>query len=134
MLSVFIIINIVISIIHPLKYIPQCIHIIRRESVDDLSLSYIHSEVLLNLSSTSITHSVPLIEATALGALIFSSTGFLLVFDHNFPNFSFTSDFFFFDLRNSSEFLAIRVCVLFGKTNATEAEGPVLIQVPETIF
>ena len=55
MLSLFIIVNIVIAVLHPLKYIPQCIHIVRRESVDDLSLSYIGSEVLLNLSSTSIT-------------------------------------------------------------------------------
>ena len=39
-----------------------------------------------------------------------------------------------FDFNNNSEFLAIRVWVLFGTTRAADAEGPVLIQVPELIF
>ena len=77
---------------------------------------------------------MPLIDATALGALIFNSTGFLLVFDQSFPNFNFTCDFFSFDFKSNSEFLAMRVWVLLGRTKAADAEEPVLIQVPETIF
>ena len=55
MISIFILVNIIISIMHPLKYIPQIIHINRRESVEDISLHYIGSEVTLNCLSTSLT-------------------------------------------------------------------------------
>ena len=55
MISVFIIVNIIISIMHPLKYVPQIMHINRRESVDDISLHYVGSEVILNCLSTSLT-------------------------------------------------------------------------------
>lgn len=55
MISVFIIVNIIISIMHPLKYVPQIMHINRRESVEDISLHYVGSEVILNCLSTSLT-------------------------------------------------------------------------------
>jgi len=55
MISIFILVNIIISIMHPLKYIPQIIHINRRESVEDISLHYVGSEVILNCLSTSLT-------------------------------------------------------------------------------
>tara|TARA_B100000902_G_C27306901_1_gene916008 strand:- start:1497 stop:1832 length:336 start_codon:yes stop_codon:yes gene_type:complete len=40
---------------HPLKYVPQIMHINRRESVEDISLHYVGSEVILNCLSTSLT-------------------------------------------------------------------------------
>ena len=55
MISIFFIINILISVMHPLKYIPQIIHINRRQSVEDISLHYVLSEVIENLISTSLT-------------------------------------------------------------------------------
>jgi len=55
MISVFILVNIIISIMHPLKYVPQIMHINRRESVEDISLHYVGSEVILNCLSTSLT-------------------------------------------------------------------------------
>lgn len=55
MLSIILITNIIVSILHPLKYIPQCLHIIQRESADDISLQYIHGEILLNAISTTIS-------------------------------------------------------------------------------
>ncbi len=55
MISIFFIINILISVMHPLKYIPQITHINRRQSVEDISLHYVLSEVIENLISTSLT-------------------------------------------------------------------------------
>lgn len=49
MISLLLIINIIISIIHPLKYLPQIIHIIETESVDDISMCYLNIETLLNI-------------------------------------------------------------------------------------
>ena len=58
MISVILITNIIVSILHPLKYIPQCLHIIQRESADDISIRYIQGEILLNAISTSISVSM----------------------------------------------------------------------------
>ena len=58
MISIILITNIIVSILHPLKYIPQCLHIIQRESADDISLQYIQGEILLNAISTTISVSM----------------------------------------------------------------------------
>ena len=55
MIHTIVVINMLISFIHPLKYIPQIIHINRRQSVEDISLNYILSEVIENLISISLT-------------------------------------------------------------------------------
>ena len=55
MISIFFIINILISVMHPLKYIPQITHINRRQSVEDISLNYVLCEIMENLISTSLT-------------------------------------------------------------------------------
>jgi len=47
--------NIIVSILHPLKYIPLCLHINERQSVDDISIHYIQGEMLLNGISTTIS-------------------------------------------------------------------------------
>jgi hypothetical protein len=51
MVSIILILNILISIIHPLKYIPQIIHINESQSVNDLSLYYLQGETVLNILS-----------------------------------------------------------------------------------
>ena len=84
---------------------------------------------------TSETHSVPLIDATALGDLRDILTGILFVFDHILPNFKLIVCFFFgFFSKNNFEFRVIFVCVLSGRTNTTEADLPVFNQVLFSIF
>ena len=55
MISIFFIINILVSIMHPLKYIPQISHINNRQSTEDISLNYVLGEVIENIISTSLT-------------------------------------------------------------------------------
>ena len=55
MIPIFFIINILVSIMHPLKYIPQITHINRRQSVEDISLNYVLCEAMENLISTTLT-------------------------------------------------------------------------------
>ena len=43
--------NVSISIFHPIKYIPQIIHTIKRKSADDLSFTNIICELVLNFLS-----------------------------------------------------------------------------------
>ena len=43
--------NVSISIFHPIKYIPQIIHTIKRKSADDLSFTNIICEIILNFLS-----------------------------------------------------------------------------------
>ena len=45
------ILNIINSIIHPIKHIPQIIHTLKRKSADDLSCSNIICELILNILS-----------------------------------------------------------------------------------
>ena len=49
--SIILLLNIINSIIHPIKHIPQIIHTIQRKCVDDLSLMNIVCELIFNLSS-----------------------------------------------------------------------------------
>lgn len=55
MIPIFFIINILVSIMHPLKYVPQITHINRRQSVEDISLNYVLCEAMENLISTTLT-------------------------------------------------------------------------------
>lgn len=55
MITLILITNIIVSILHPLKYIPLCLHINERQSVDDISIHYIQGEMLLNGISTTIS-------------------------------------------------------------------------------
>lgn len=55
MIPIFFIINILVSIMHPLKYVPQIYHIHNRQSVGDISLNYVLCEMMENLISTTFT-------------------------------------------------------------------------------
>ena len=69
MIPLIIIINIIVSILHPLKYIPLCLHINHRESVDDISVHYIQGEILLN--GISITISISMLFSNVHNILYF---------------------------------------------------------------
>jgi len=51
MLSTLLTLNIVVSLLHSIKHVPQCIHMVRHENADGLSMQYIQGEMLLNLLS-----------------------------------------------------------------------------------
>ena len=55
MLSTILIINILISILHSIKHVPQCIHMIEHKNADGLSMQYIRGELLLNGLSSGVT-------------------------------------------------------------------------------
>ncbi len=49
--SILLILNISISVIHPIKHIPQIIHKMKTKKVDDLSKANIMCEFVLNILS-----------------------------------------------------------------------------------
>ena len=51
MISVILLFNVIIAVIHPLKYIPQIQRILETRSVNDLSLTYLYGETFINISS-----------------------------------------------------------------------------------
>ncbi len=55
MLSTLLIVNIIISILHSIKHVPQCIHMIEHNNADGLSMRYIQGEILLNVLSSGVT-------------------------------------------------------------------------------
>ena len=55
MLSTILIMNITISLLHAIKHVPQCIHMIEHKNADGLSMQYIRGELLLNGLSSVVT-------------------------------------------------------------------------------
>ena len=55
MLSTLLIMNIIVSILHSTKHVPQCIHMIENKSGDGLSIKYIQTELGLNVLSAITT-------------------------------------------------------------------------------
>ena len=55
MLSELLVLNIIVSVLHSIKHLPQCIHMINQKNGDGLSIQYIYSELLLNMVSTLTT-------------------------------------------------------------------------------
>ena len=55
MLSELLILNIIVSVLHSIKHIPQCIHMMNQKNGDGLSIQYIYGELLLNMVSTITT-------------------------------------------------------------------------------
>ena len=55
MLSTLLIANIIISILHSIKHVPQCVHMIEHKNSDGLSMRYIQGEILLNVLSSWVT-------------------------------------------------------------------------------
>ena len=55
MLSTLLVLNIIVSFLHSVKHLPQCIHMSNRETGDGVSLQYIYGELLLNMISTITT-------------------------------------------------------------------------------
>jgi len=55
MLATLLIANIIISVLHSIKHIPQCMHMIENETADGLSMRYIQGELCLNMLSTMTT-------------------------------------------------------------------------------
>lgn len=55
MLSTILIMNITISLLHAIKHVPQCIHMIEHKNADGLSMQYIRGELLLNGLSSAVT-------------------------------------------------------------------------------
>jgi hypothetical protein len=49
--SILLILNIIISVIHPIKHIPQIVHTMKTKKVDDLSKANIICEFVLNILS-----------------------------------------------------------------------------------
>ena len=55
MLTTLLIANIIISVLHSIKHIPQCMYMIENETADGLSMRYIQGELCLNMLSTMTT-------------------------------------------------------------------------------
>ena len=55
MISTLLIANLIISILHSVKHIPQCIYMIKHRSADGVSMRYIQGELLLNILSAGVT-------------------------------------------------------------------------------
>ena len=55
LLSTLLTANIILSVLHSIKHVPQCVHMIRNNSADGVSLCYIHGELGLNLLSVFAT-------------------------------------------------------------------------------
>lgn len=55
MLTTLLIANIIISILHSIKHIPQCMHMMENETADGLSMRYIQGELCLNMLSAMTT-------------------------------------------------------------------------------
>ena len=55
MLSTLLIVNIIISVLHSVKHVPQCLHMMEHENADGLSTRYIQGELLLNMLSSVVT-------------------------------------------------------------------------------
>jgi hypothetical protein len=55
MLSTLLIVNIIISVLHSVKHVPQCLHMMEHENADGLSIRYIQGELLLNMLSSVVT-------------------------------------------------------------------------------
>ena len=55
MLSELLVLNIIVSVLHSIKHLPQCIHMINQKNGDGLSIQYIYNELLLNMVSTITT-------------------------------------------------------------------------------
>ena len=55
MLSELLILNIIVSVLHSIKHVPQCIHMMNQKNGDGLSIQYIYGELLLNMVSTITT-------------------------------------------------------------------------------
>lgn len=55
MLSTLLVLNIIVSFLHSVKHLPQCIHMSNRETGDGVSMQYIYGELLLNMISTITT-------------------------------------------------------------------------------
>ena len=55
MLSTLLVLNIIVSLLHSLKHLPQCIHMYKIKSGDGISIQYIYGELLLNAISTMAT-------------------------------------------------------------------------------
>lgn len=58
MLSTLFIINIILAVFHPLKHVPQCVHMIRHETADGLSMQYIRGELVLNTLTVAVSISM----------------------------------------------------------------------------
>jgi len=55
MLTTLLIANVIISVLHSIKHIPQCMHMIENETSESLSMRYIQGELFLNMISTMTT-------------------------------------------------------------------------------
>jgi len=55
MLTTLLIANVIISVLHSIKHIPQCMHMIENETSEGLSMRYIQGELFLNILSTMTT-------------------------------------------------------------------------------
>lgn len=44
MLSTLLVLNIIVSLLHSVKHLPQCIHMSNRETGDGVSMQYIYME------------------------------------------------------------------------------------------
>jgi len=55
MLSELLVLNTLVSVLHSIKHLPQCIHMINKKNGDGLSMQYIYGELLLNMVSTITT-------------------------------------------------------------------------------
>lgn len=55
MLSTLLFINIIISVLHSVKHVPQCLHMMEHENADGLSMRYIQGELVLNMLSSMVT-------------------------------------------------------------------------------
>ena len=55
MLSELLVLNTLVSVLHSIKHLPQCIHMINQKNGDGLSMQYIYGELLLNMISTITT-------------------------------------------------------------------------------
>ena len=55
MLSTLLIVNIIISVLHSIKHVPQCMYMIEHKNADGLSMRYIQGEILLNVLSSMVT-------------------------------------------------------------------------------
>ena len=55
MLSTLLIVNIIISVLHSIKHVPQCMYMIEHKNADGLSMRYIQGEIILNVLSSMVT-------------------------------------------------------------------------------
>ena len=55
MLTTLLIANVIISVLHSIKHIPQCMHMIENETSEGLSMRYIQGELFLNMLTTMTT-------------------------------------------------------------------------------